>query len=325
MATRRPFRFAVSAPTHVPSRREWTDAIRRIEGMGFDAVVVADHFTDGYDLEPIVALTTAASVTSTLRLQTGVLGNDYRHPVLVARVAAALDALSDGRFVLGMGAGWMASDYHAAGISLDSPGARVDRFTEAVAVVKGLLRGEPFSFAGSHYMINELTIAPQPVQRPHPPVFLGGGSPRVLRLAGREGQIVGVNASLAAGRLGSHAVLDLRAKRVAEKLGWVREGAAAAGRDFADLELEMNHWLVRITNSTSDAHEFLAKIAARYEVTPEVLAESPSVLVGTVEQCADTLHARREEYGFSYLQLDAGFAPKDLSSLAPLIARLAGT
>jgi probable F420-dependent oxidoreductase len=320
-----PFRFAVSAPTGVTSVREWTEQIRRIEAMGFDAAVVADHFTGGYDLEPMVALTAAAGVTSTLRLQTGVLGNDYRHPVLVARMAAALDALSGGRFVLGMGAGWMASDYTAAGIALDPPGVRVDRFTEAVTIVKGLLRGGPYSFTGTHYRIDALTIAPTPVQRPHPPLFLGGGSPRVLRLAGREAQIVGINASLAAGELGAHAVLDLRADRVAEKIGWVREGVHAAGRSLDGIELEMNHWLVRITPTVAEGEEFLAKIAARYEIAPEVLAHSPSVLVGTVEQCADTLVERREQLGFSYLQLDAGFAPKDLDSLAPLVARLAGT
>jgi alkanesulfonate monooxygenase SsuD/methylene tetrahydromethanopterin reductase-like flavin-dependent oxidoreductase (luciferase family) len=224
-----------------------------------------------------------------------------------------------------MGAGWMSSDYTAAGLPLDAAGVRVERFAEAVAVVKGLLRGEPFSFTGSHYAIRDLTIAPAPVQRPHPPLFLGGGSPRVLRLAGREGQIVGVNASLAAGALGTHAVLDLRADRVAEKIGWVREGAHAAGRDPDDLQLEMNHWLVRITDSVAEGDEFLAKIAARYEVRPDVLAASPSVLVGTVEQCADTLRARREQFGFSYVQLDAGFAPKDVASLEPLIALLAGS
>jgi probable F420-dependent oxidoreductase len=315
----------VSAPTHVPSARAWADDIRRLEDMGCHAVVVADHFTGGYDLEPMVALTAAASATSTLRLQTGVLGNDYRHPVLVARMAAALDAFSGGRVVLGMGAGWMSSDYKAAGLALDAPGVRVERFSEAVAVVKGLLRGEPFSFTGSHYAIRDLTIAPATVQRPHPPLFLGGGSPRVLRLAGREGQIVGVNASLAAGALGAHAVLDLRAERVAEKVGWVRDGVESAGRDLSDIELEMNHWLVRITASVGEGDEFLAKIAARYEVPPDVLAASPSVLVGTVEQCADTLRARREQFGFSYLQLDAGLAPKDLASLEPLIALLAGT
>jgi probable F420-dependent oxidoreductase len=293
--------------------------------MGVHAVVVADHFTGGYDLEPMVALTVAAGATSTLRLQTGVLGNDYRHPVLVARMAAALDAFSDGRFVLGMGAGWMSSDYEAAGLVLDPPPTRIERFAEAIAVVKGLLRGEPFSFSGSHYTINDLTISPAPVQRPHPPLFLGGGSPRVLRLAGREGQIVGVNASLAAGALGAHAVLDLRAERVTEKVAWVREGATSAGRDLGDIELEMNHWLVRITDSVREGDELLAKVAARYEVPLDVLAASPSVLVGTVEQCADTLRARREQFGFSYVQLDAGFAPKDLASLEPLIALLAGT
>jgi probable F420-dependent oxidoreductase len=319
-----PFRFAVSAPVQIPSVGVWTAELRRIEDLGFHAVVVADHFTDGYDLEPMVALTAAAGATTTLRLQTGVLGNDYRHPVLVARMAAALDVVSDGRFILGMGAGWMASDYEAAGLTLDRPGVRVDRFAEALTIVKGLLRGDKFSFTGEHYTIHELAIAPVTVQRPHPPLFVGGGSPRVLRLAGREAQIVGVNASLAAGALGAHAVVDLRAERVLEKIGWVRDGATAAGRSLDDVELEMNHWLVRVTTTAAEAEAFLAKIAARYEVEPAVLAASPSVLVGTVQQCVDILQERRERFGFSYLQLDAGFAPADLAPLAPIVAALAG-
>jgi probable F420-dependent oxidoreductase len=293
--------------------------------MGVHAIVVADHFTAGWDLEPMVALTAAAGVTSRVRLQTGVLGNDYRHPVLVARMAAALDVISGGRLVLGLGAGWMTTDYEAAGIPLDPPGVRIDRLTEAVTVVRGLLRGEPLSFQGEHYTIRDLRIDPAPVQRPHPPIFLGGGSPRVLRLAGREADIVGVNASLAAGEMGAHAVQDLRLERVVEKLGWVREGATSAGRSPADIELEMNHWLVRITPSVGEGREFVERIAARYEVSPALIAESPSVLVGTVDQCADTLRARREQLGFSYLQLDAGFAPKDLASLEPLISQLAGS
>ncbi len=215
------------------------------------SVVAADHFTGGYTFEPMVALTAAAAATTRLRLQTGVLGNDYRHPVLVHRMAALLDVVSDGRLVLGLGAGWMTSDYEAAGIALDPAGVRVSRFAEALAVIKGLFGPEPFDFEGEHYAMHSLDGLPKPVQRPHPRLFVGGGSPRVLRLAGREADIVGINASLHAGELGAHAVRDLSVERVAEKIGWAREGATAAGRDPDALELEMNHWLARVTPSAA--------------------------------------------------------------------------
>src|SRR5688500_10083975 len=116
-----PFRFAVSAP-QVKTQRCFVEGRSHIEGYEFDTDDITDHFTDGWTAEPMVALTAAAMATSTLRVQTGVLGNDYRHPVLVYRMAATLDALSDGRFTLGLGAGWLTSDYEAAGVPLDPPG-----------------------------------------------------------------------------------------------------------------------------------------------------------------------------------------------------------
>jgi len=320
-----PFRFAATMPAPTRPVAEWQQQLRHLEDLGLWSVVAADHFTGGYTFEPLVALTAAAGATSSLRLQTGVLGNDYRHPVLVHRMAALLDVVSDGRLVLGLGAGWMTSDYEAAGLTLDPPGVRVSRFAEALAVVKGLFGTEPFDFAGEHYEVHALDGLPKPVQHPHPPVFVGGGSPRVLRLAGREADIVGINASLRAGELGAHAVRDLSVERVAEKIGWAREGAAAAGRDPDDLELEMNHWLVRITPTAGDATDLLVRMGARFEVDPAALAASPSVLVGTVSQIVDTLESRREQLGLSYLQLDAGFPTPGIDAFAPVIEALAGT
>jgi probable F420-dependent oxidoreductase len=311
-------------PPPTPPLADWQRALRALEELGIATVVAADHFTDGYTFEPMVALTAAAACTTTLRLQTGVLGNDYRHPVLVHRMAAVLDVVSEGRLVLGLGAGWMTSDYEAAGIPLDPPGVRIDRFEEALAVVTGLFGEAPFNFAGEHYRIRALDGLPKPVQRPHPPLFVGGGSPRVLRIAGRHADIVGINASLRAGALGAHAINDLSLGRVAEKVDWAREGAVAAGRTADSLELEMNHWLAKVTPSAAAATDLLERVATRNGVEPGLLAESPSVLVGTTNQMVDTLCARREQLGISYLQLDAGFPTPDLHAFAPVIAELAG-
>jgi probable F420-dependent oxidoreductase len=318
-----PFEFAVSAPTRIDSVRAWTDEFRRIEDLGFASVVVADHFTDGYDLEPMVALTAAAAATTSIRLQTGVLCNDYRHPVLTARMAASLDVVSNGRFTLGLGAGWMRSDYDAAGIPLDPAGVRVTRLEEAIQVIVGLLAGGRYVHQGEHYQV-DLDLLPATVQQPVP-MFVGGGSPRVLGIGGRHAQIVGVLASLAAGALGRHAIVDQTAERVAEKIGWVRAAATAAGRSVDDVRIEMNHWLVRVTATAGEAADFVAKVAARSDVDPALLASSPAVLVGTAEQITDLLIARREQLGISCIQLDAGFAPKDVESLAPVVAALAGT
>jgi probable F420-dependent oxidoreductase len=318
----RPFRFAATLPAPAQPLTEWHAALRHLEDLGIDTLVAADHFTDGYEFEPMVALTAASDATTSARLQTGVLGNDYRHPVLVHRMAALLDVVSGGRFVLGMGAGWMTSDYEAAGLDLDPPAIRIDRLEEAIAVVKGLFADAPCTFAGEHYEIRELDGLPKPVQRPHPPLFLGGGSPRVLRLAGREADVVGVNASLRRGTLGAHAIRDLSRDRVVEKIGWVHEGARAAGRSPGDVELEINLWLARITRTVDDGRDFLERMATTYEVEPTILAASPSVLVGTVEQCVEALQQRREELGFTCFQLDAGHPNPRIDDFAPLIATL---
>jgi probable F420-dependent oxidoreductase len=317
-----PFEFSVSAPTRVETIARWTAELRRIEDMGFHALVMADHFTDGYDLEPMVALTAAAGATSSIRLQTGVLGNDYRHPVLTARMAASLDVVSNGRFTLGLGAGWMRTDYEAAGIPLDPAGVRVSRLEEAALVISGLLAGGRFTFAGEHYAV-DLELLPATIQRPLP-LFIGGGSPRVLAVAGRHAQIVGILASLAAGEVGRHAIVDQTFDRVAEKVGWVRDAATAAGRSVDDIRFEMNHWLVRVTSTQQEADEYLTKVAARNDVTPELLASSPAVLVGTVGHITDLLQERRERLGISCIQVDAGFAPKDLDAIAPIVGALAG-
>ena len=312
----KPFRFVVSAP-HLGDRRRWVDDVRALEQAGFDGVVVADHFTEGWTAEPMVALTAAAMATSTLRLQTGVLGNDYRHPVLVHRMAATLDVLSGGRLTLGLGAGWLATDYERAGIPLDAPGVRIDRLEEAVTVLQGLFAGSPVHHEGRHYRVDGLVGRPEPVQRPHPPLLLGGGSPRMLRLAGRRADVVSIVASLRAGVLGSHAVADLAADRVADKVCWVREGMAEAGRAPDDVTLSINHWLVRVTSTAGEAEEVLERMAARTGVPPALLRASPGVLVGTTAQLVDVLLERRARFGFSHLQLDAGFPPEDVAVVRP--------
>ena len=220
MAGARPFRFIANVPTNTQPVDAWKEQVRRIEAAGFTTVAIADHFTGGYTLEPVVALTAAAMCTTTLRIQTAVLGNDYRHPVLVHRTAATLDVLAEGRLDLGVGAGWLAAEYEAAGLPFDRPGLRIDRLEETIAILKGLFRNEPFSFAGHTYRVTDLVGVPRTVQMPHPPLMIGGGGRRVLRLAGREADIAGINANLGAG-VGAGSITDVSATGILEKVSWV--------------------------------------------------------------------------------------------------------
>src|ERR1017187_10607446 len=152
------FRFAAQLGTSPEgTARSWAYQARRAEDLGSSALLMPDHFGD--QLAPIPALAAVASATSTLRMGSLVFGNDYRHPVVLAKEAATLDVLSDGRFELSLGAGWMKTDYEEAGGTYDTPKGRVDRFEEAVQVIQGLLRTDgPYTFDGAFYTVHEHTL-----------------------------------------------------------------------------------------------------------------------------------------------------------------------
>jgi probable F420-dependent oxidoreductase len=197
----RAFRFGVIAE-QMSTATAWHDRARRVETLGYSTLLIRDHFIPegfGHQFAPFSALATAAAVTTRLRVGTMVLGNDYRHPVLLAKEAATLDQLSAGRFELGIDAGWMRNEYLQAGMRYDPPGVRIGRLAEAIRVIKGLCAGAPLHFTGEHYRIAGLESYSPPVQRPHPPLLIGGSKRRVLELAGREADSVGILTSSVAG------------------------------------------------------------------------------------------------------------------------------
>ncbi len=307
----RSFRFGVQTKT-AGSRAQWIELIRTIDELGYDSVTLPDHFDE--QLAPSVALMAAADASERLRLGTLVWCNDYRHPVVLAKEAATLDLLSDGRLELGIGAGWMVSDYNAAGLTYDRPGTRIDRMVEAVEVLKGLFGDEPFSYDGAHYSIADLDGTPKPVQRPHPPFLIGGGGPRFLRLAGRHADIVGINPNLAAGAITADIGADATAERYEEKLAWVRDGA---GDRYDGIELQVRAFFVIVTDDRMGAAEALA---GGVGLTAEQGLASPLALVGTPAQIAEDLLERRERFGFSYIVV----GQDQYEAFAPVVAELAG-
>jgi probable F420-dependent oxidoreductase len=307
----RPFRFGVQA-SGPATAREWAELARRIEGLGYSVLTCADHLDDQF--APIPALTAAAGATTTLRLGTMVLANDYRHPALVAEEAATLDVLSEGRFELGLGAGWMTTDYETSGIPLDPPGVRIDRLGEAVAVVKGLFADGPVDFEGEHYRITAMEGTPKPLQRPHPPLAIGGGGPRVLGLAAREADIVGINVNLAVGVIDERAGPNATEEATQAKVDLVRN---AAGDRFADVELQAR---VHVVALTDDREAMAGLLAPALGISPAAALASPHALAGSVEQIAEDLLARRERWGISYLTISAD----SLDAFAPVVAELAG-
>jgi probable F420-dependent oxidoreductase len=307
----RPFRFGVQVghPTDGDAFRELA---RRAEGLGYATLTVPDHLDDQWSPGPM--LVAAATVTSALRLGALVYCNDYRHPVVLAKEAATIDLLSDGRLELGLGAGWMTTDYEQAGIPLDPPGARIDRLAEVLELLPKVFSGEPVHHAGPHYRIEGLVGRPVPAQRPGPPLLVGGGGRRVLTLAARHADIVGLNIDLRSGRIDASAGSTATAAATHEKIGWVRE---AAGDRFADLELQVRVHLAAITDDVDGLAEAMAPA---FGLTPAEARHSPHALAGSVDEIVERLEERRETFGISYV----GVGATSMDELAPVVARLAG-
>jgi len=314
MAHDRTFRFGVMAPA-AESAQAYRETAQRAEALGYSTLYVPDHFVD-HPFGPFPAMAMAAEATTVLRVGSLVLGNDYRHPVVLARDAATLDLLSDGRLELGVGAGWMTVDYEKAGMPLDPPGVRIARLAEALTIVKGLMADGPLTFAGEHYRITDLEGMPKPVQRPHPPIVVGGGGKKVLSLAAREADIVGINANLKGGRADDPAnAPSMNPSSTDEKLGWVRD---AAGTRFDDLEIQA---FVGFVQFTDDSAGFGAAMAPAFDATPEEVLDSPVGLVGTVDEMIETIERRRERWQMTYHVVNADV----MEQFAPVVAHLAGT
>ena len=306
-----PFRFGVQA-SKANTLDLWVDLAHRCEDKGYSCLTMPDHFDD--QLAPVPALMTAANVTTNLRIGALVWDNDYKHPAVLAKELATMDVLSDGRLELGIGAGWMISDYEQMGIPYDAAKVRIDRFVEGLKVIKGAMAEGPFSFSGDHYTITDYNGTPKPVQAPCPPILIGGGGKRVLSIAAREADIVGINATMSAGVVGLHTFSTMTAEVVDEKVAIVRE---AAGARFNDIELNVRAFLVNITD---DAKQAASGIASMLGVEQQMVEESPFALVGPTSKIIDDLLERRERWGFSYVIVGA----EDVESFAPVVAALNG-
>lgn len=307
----RPFRFGVQLAS-APDVRTWRDRARAAEDLGYATLWMPDHFDHQWG--PLVGLTAAAVATTTVRIGSLVFDNDYRHPALLAKEMATLDIVSEGRVELGMGAGWMKSDYDEFGIAFDPPGTRVARLEEGVQVVKAMWAEGKADFAGAHYRLSQASNRPRPVQRPRPPIMIAGGGKRVLGVAAREADIVGFNMNLASGRVGSAAARSAVAERFRERVEWVRE---AAGDRFDALELHCNTQFCLVG---ADRRATAEAMAPGFGITPDEALEVPVALVGSVDEICHSLERRREEFGFSYW----GVPGDACEAFAPVVARLAG-
>jgi len=311
----KPFHFLADARVAVPGN-ELAEKARRAESIGFHALVVPDHLID--QMSPVPVMTAIAAATERLRVSAFVFNNDLRHPAVLAQDLASIDVLSDGRLEVAIGAGWNKPEYDAIGLPFDPTPVRQARLEEAVAVLKGCFGEAPFSFRGEHYTITEYDGRPKPVQKPHPPFFIGGGGRRTLTLAGREADIVGL-----APRIGKGRVVDARSltfEATVEKIDWVRD---AAGARFDRLEFNVypSAWPITVTDDLSgEARRVIDSLKERtsVELTEAEVLDSPHIFIGSIDRLVEKFEGLRERLGISSFMLG------EIDELAPVVERLAG-
>lgn len=303
-----PFRFGVHSAV-APTMSIWRERARVAEGLGYSTLYVTDHFDAQFG--PLVAITIAAEATTTLHVGTLVLNNDLRNPVVLAKEIASLGLAAEGRIEVGFGAGWLRSDYEETGVRYDPPGRRVERLEESLTIMKALWSDGVMTYEGRHYSVRAARCDPRPLSPPK--VIVGGGSKRVLTVAAREADIVGVNTSLASGEKGG----DIASRATFEHydlcLEWVR---AASGERFSTLELQMVVFAVMVVPSRRAA----VRSATMLGFPGEEALDLPVLLLGTEDELCDRLTERRERWGFSNVVVPG----ESMEVFAPIVARLAG-
>jgi probable F420-dependent oxidoreductase len=307
-----PFRFAVQV-SQAASPAAWRDLARKTEDLGYSTLYIPDHLDDQW--APMIALTVAAEATTTLRVGTLVLDNDFRHPVILAKEAATLDVVTGGRFEFGMGAGWMATDYQQSGIAMDPASVRIARLAESLEIMKAMWTDGRATFKGQFYDVDNAVGTPNPATPGGPPLVIGGGGKRILTLAGQWAEVVSVVPSLAAGYVGAEVAAESVVEKYTDRVRWAREAAG----DRTD-QLEFQCWTAAV-QVVPNASEVLETLAPLFDLSPPQLAAAPIALIGTVEEIGETLRKRREELGFSYIVVHEA----EMEALGPVIAELAGT
>ena len=312
----KPFRFAAGVRS-TSTRAEYVESVREVERLGYSSLMLSDHLVDQF--APISALGVAAAVTTTLRLGTFVFNNDLRHPVVLAQELATLDRLSDGRLEIGIGAGWNKPEYDGAGITYDPGTVRIDRLAESITVMKGVFADGPLDFEGRFYRVKGFEDLPRPVQRPHPPFLLGGGSPKLLRFAAQNAQIVGIAPRVMPD--GKADVIGCTLTGSEAKVSIIRE---AAGARFEELEINTYpSFSAKVTDQARPAARDVAdRINRRYGVAfsdNDILA-SPHVFIGSVSSLVEKFQMLRERLHTNHI-----FVGEDFRDFAPIVERLSGS
>ena len=275
------------------------DLWRHVEATGGDIACVTDHFMpntperEGAMLEGWSTLSALAALVPRIRVGTIVLGNTYRHPAVVAKMAAQVDIISGGRLLLGLGAGWQENEHEAYGIPFLTLRERLERLDEACQVLKSLWTRRRSDFDGRHYRLSDAPLEPKPVQQPHPELMIGGGGERVtLRIVAKHADHWNV--------WGGPAVL-------ARKGAILDEHCAAVGRDPKTIRRSANMVLL-ITERQDEVERLAETIAAR--LGRHASDARDTCLAGTPDQIRARLR-QLQAAGVDVLFIPSLFRPQD--------------
>ena len=318
----KPFRFGVQS-FNAESGVDWAQQAQLAESLGYSAFHLADHILGAgpaleranhpvQNLAAIPAMAYAAAVTSTINIGCRVFCIDYHNPVVLIKSAMTIDKLSNGRLEFGLGAGWIKEEYAALGLQMDEPAVRIDRLADVIEGVKAFRGDELVDVNNNTLQWKEFTGDPKPVGRA--PIMIGGGSPRILRLAGREADIVSLNFNNRSGMIGPDGVQLSSEAETQKKMGWIKQGA---GDRFDDIEIEIGAYFTFVMD---DASPVLGQFAQMFGLSEDDMAKHPHALFGSVDAICDELERRRELHGISYITVGRD----NMESFAPVVERLSG-
>ncbi len=303
-----PFRFGVEL-LGASSLDDLTTRARRREAQGFSTVLVPDHV--GELPPPMVTLAALAGATSTIRLGTMVLNNDFHHPAHLAREAGFVDLISHGRLELGLGAGHSHHEYRRVGRPFDDASVRVDRLGEAIPLLRRLLDGEPVSHTGPHYTLDEMVSHPRPAHRV--PIMVGGNGRHLLQIAARHADIVNVSGLGRTRPDGSHHDVLWDSTSIESRFDLIHRTAATCERSRS-LEIGVHIQGIVITGDRRRAAQ--AFVDRNESLDLDTALNAPFLLLGTVPQIIDQLHEMRERWGVTYLTM----FEHDADAMAQIIA-----
>jgi probable F420-dependent oxidoreductase len=293
----------------------WTKKAQQLEKQGYSLIVTCDHFQKEYH-DPIALLTATATATTKIRIGTSVFCVDYRHPVILAKAAASLHLISNGRFELGIGAGDLDFEYHNAGIQWDKAATRIRRLEEALKIIKSMLTNEETNFEGKYYQIKNMPKAGYLDEGDSPKIMVGGGGKMLLGVAGRHADIVGILRERIT-RL-SDSLKESDYAGIKRKIQLVKDAALKVGRDIEEIRFQKHFFRPVITDDVESAMKAEAKMQ---NCSPDMLRGNPHFLFGDVDEVVMQLEALRAETGISYINFITG-DPNQFDLFAKVIKRM---